>query len=212
MALLACWMSYSCSQTAPNKKTQDTAAKALPDYFRQITLPDTLRFEIAPEGAAVEGDTIPNNLFFGQLETHLMNGIGYFGSGGLTAIGKQRFLLTENIEAYQVEMHQGWYQNHSLFLFDKSQNFFSARETVAEFYGGDGGQILAGSWLVDYDKDGDKDLIRREIEHWLILNDEHTKDTIAEHAVLLRWQDGKFVLTPADTSELVSAYPIQSRW
>ena len=94
----------------------------------------------------------------------------------------------------------------------KKQQTFTERETVAEFYGGDGGQILTGSWLTDYDGDGKKDLVRLEIEHWLDVSGDEPRDTTAERAVLLLWQNGKFVQTAADTAELVKKYPIQSMW
>ena len=174
---------------------------------------DLLRFEVTNEEEMVGGDTIPNSLFFSQMETRLMNGIDYLdNSGELIVLGRYHFPLTDSIEAYLVDMRQNWYKHQSLFLFDQKTQTFTERETVAEFYGGDGGQILTGTWLTDFDGDGKKDLIRREIEHWLDVSGDEPKDMIAERAVLLLWQNGKFVETAADTAELVKRFPITSLW
>lgn len=172
-----------------------------------------MHFEVTQGDTVIQGDTIPNSLFFSQLETRLMNGVPYLdNSGELRVIGRVRFPLTENVDAYLVDIRQNWYQHQSLFMFDKQKNAFTERETVAEFYGGEGGQILTGSWLTDYDKDGNKDLIRREIEHWIILEEENTRDTMSERAELLLWKNGSFAKTPADTAVLIKQFPITSMW
>lgn len=210
LLLLTIW---SCGQLG---KKQSGETPEQPDsvtgYFQKMPPADTMRFEVATDDWAV-GDTLPNGLFFGQMETRIMNHVPYFdNSGELIVLAEGRFFLTENIEAYLVNMIQGWYRHKSLFLFDRQKNEFTDRLTVADFFGGDGGQLLTGSYLLDYDDDGDKDIVRREIEHWIIIGDENSRDTLAEDATLLLWQGAGFEEATADSAALVQRLPIQSFW
>ena len=209
MAALLLTVLTACSTT-----TNKEGPAGLLKYFKEIPLSDTLRFEVSDNGAASSGDTIPTSFFFSQLETRLMNDIQYLdNSGEVQVFGLNRFPLDENTEAYLVDLRQHWYQHQSLFLFDKTAGAFTKRITVADFYGGDGGQILTGSWLFDYDKDGSKDLVRQEIEHWLVMGGEEPRDTTVEHAALLLWKKGQFVASPVqDPAALVRDFPIKSFW
>ncbi len=211
-ALLSVFL-VKCHTPVQQPATETAARKTLPDYFQKTTPTDTMRFELRQEGEERWTDTIPNSLLFTQIATHLMNGVEYFdNSDDLIVIGRTRFPLTENTEAYLVDMRQNWYRHLSLFIFDETKQAFTERETVAEFYGGDGGQILTGSWLTDYDGDGDKDLVRREIEHWIIIHDGDTRDTTAETAELLLWNGNVFRGTEAETTALVQRFPIKNWW
>ncbi|HHM21671.1 MAG TPA: hypothetical protein ENJ20_06565 [Bacteroidetes bacterium] len=81
--------------------------------------------------------------------------------------------------------------------------------TVAEFYGGDGGQILTGSYLLDYDGDADKDLVRLEMEHWIDASTDPPVDKTNTHAALLLWDGRQFVQSPvADTADLIKRFPL----
>ncbi|MCB0520177.1 MAG: hypothetical protein H6577_19745 [Lewinellaceae bacterium] len=187
--------------------------RTLQSYFKAIEPADTLRFEVANEDWASAGDTLPNSLFFSQMETRIMNHVPYFdNSGQLVVKAESRFPLTDNVEAYLVDMIQGWYRHKSLFLYDRQKKEFTDRLTVADFFGGDGGQILTGSYLLDYDGDGDKDLVHREMEHWIILDDENTRDTLAESAALLLWDGKGFKEVEADSASLVKGFPVTSIW
>lgn len=199
----------SCQQPLQQPKK----TKLLPDYFQKTMVADTMLFELKQEEDELWTDTIPNSLLFTQMETHIMNGVDYIdNSGDLIVIGRSRFPIQENKEAFLVEMRQNWYRHLSLFIFDEKTQAFTERETVAEFYGGEGGQILTGSWLTDFDGDGDKDLIRREIEHWLILDDDNTRDTTSENAHLLLWEGNGFLEGEVDSAELVKQFPITNWW
>ncbi len=184
-------------------------------YFQQASLSDTLHIEISTEREGIPaGDSIPNSLFFSAIPKVLLEQIDYIAdSTQALVLGREYFALNDSISAYWVEIRQFWFQHHSLFLYNKSRNTFSDRITVAEFYGGDGGQQLIGSWLFDYDGDGQKDILRREIQHSMIPGDEDVMERIEPSASLLLWRNGQFVETPLqDTAATIKRFPIRSLW
>lgn len=192
-------------------------ASKLLGYFRPAAPADTLRFEIAETGAdaPVEGDTIPNQLFFTALDAALLREIDYVADSAMAVVfGKQRFPIDDDFDACLVDIRQFWFQHQSLLLYDKQKRAFTGRVTVAEWYGGDGGQVLTGSWMLDRNGDGSKDLVRREIQHTL-LPDENgdMRDITHESAMQLIWKESRFVEQPlSDTALVVKQFPIRSFW
>ncbi|MBC7774292.1 MAG: hypothetical protein H7246_02555 [Phycisphaerae bacterium] len=182
-------------------------------YFPSLPLRDTLHIEIADENTQA-GDTIPNRLFFTSIPSALLQQIDYLAdSSQAIVLGRQQFPLGNNISAYWVEVRQFWFQHHSLFLYNKSKRQFTDRITVAEWYGGDGGQVLIGSWMFDYDGDGKKDIVRREIQHSMIPKDDEPLEQLSESASILMWKNGRFVDTPfQDTAAVMRRFPIRSFW
>lgn len=198
-----------------------TAAPAgqskLVDRFQLVEAKDTMHFEVTNDNdtAVHHSDTIPNRLFFNLLDTALLNPIDYVAdSTESTVYSKGRFPLTDNIEACWVDIHRSWFIHQSLLIYDKLRLGFTDRITVGEWYGGDGGQSLIGSWLLDVDGDGDKDLVIRQIDHSMTMQDDgEPLDHTYESARLLRWQDGKFSESPiTDTLAYVKRFPIESSW
>lgn len=203
----------SCQNSDNRQSTPETKIEKLNKYFSEAEASSTMTFEIKEEEEDQWTDTIPNALLFSQCRSHIMNNIEYFdNSGKLILIGRTRFSYDENHEFYLIDLRQHWYRNLSLFIYEKAKQEFVQRETVAEFYGGEGGQILTGSWLVDYDGKGGKDLIRHEVEHWIILEDENTQDTMTAHATLLTWDGNGFLEKEVNSEELVKQYPITLFW
>lgn len=182
-------------------------------YFKPLLQQDTLHIEVADETPSPR-DTIPNQLFFSQIPITLLQPIDYLADPSQAVVlSKQQFALDKNISAYWVEIRQFWFQHHSLFLYDKAKRQFTDRVTVAEWYGGDGGQVLTGSWIFDFNGDGKKDIVRREIQHSIILNDEEPLEQLYESASLLIWKNGRFTDTLfQDTATLVRRFPIKSFW
>lgn len=186
---------------------------ALLAYFQASPLGDTLHIEISNENP-LAGDTIPNRLFFTSIPPALLAQIDYLADATqATVLSRKKFSLEGNISAYWVEIRQFWFQHHSLFLYDASKRLFTDRITIAEWYGGDGGQVLTGSWIFDYNGDGKKDIVRREIQHNMIPNDGEPVEQIFESASLLLWKKDHFKDTPfQDTAALVRRFPIRSFW
>jgi hypothetical protein len=193
------------------------AESPLATYFPPGPVADTLRFEIEPDGetaAGPTGDTIPNAVFFRTVPAALLREIDHLAdSAQAVVLGRGRFALSDSVTGYWVDIRQHWFQHQSLLLYDLTSQVFTARVTVAEWYGGDGGQVLQGSYLLDYDGDGDRDLVRREIEHSVVPTGDSVLERTHESALLLRWDNGRFVEKPLHDSALVAKqFPLRSPW
>ena len=143
--------------------------------------------EVSDETDSLAGsDTIPNRLFFSTIPRTLLQEIDYLAdSSEAVVLGRYHFTLDNNMEGYWVEIRQFWFQHHSLLLYDKRRKSYTGRITLAEWYGGDGGQILTGSWMFDFDGDGDQDIIRREIHHSMVPDRDTVLEQTEESAMLL---------------------------
>ena len=207
-ALMLCFLISFLSCIHP-KEPEPGIAK----FFPVIPAKDTLHVEISEEGeATVSADTIPNALFFSEIPASLLKEIDYLAdSAEALVLGRGRITLDAALDGYWVEIQQFWFKHHSLLLYDTRLRQFTQRVTLAEFYGGEGGQVLLGSWIFDYDGDGDKDILRREIQHATIPVADSVDVRTAESAALLLWKNRKFVDAPLkDTLEAVRRYPIRS--
>ena len=183
-------------------------------YFPPFTPGDTLHVEIATEIDEASGTIIPSPIFFKQVPAALLERVSYLDDSTEALVyGRQQFPIDNNTTACWVEVRQFWFQHQALLLYDKRKKVITDMITLAEWYGGDGGQILTGSWLFDYDGDGKKDLVRREIEHHTEINGEEWTEHINQSASLLLWKNGKFMETSLiDTTALIKHYPIRSFW
>ena len=113
-----------------------------------------------------------------------------------------------------MHLTQNWFKHQSVLLFDKQTQRFTERFTVGEWYGGEGGQVLIGSWLFDYNGDGNNDLVRRTIEHSMTPTPEgEAEEKFFEFGELLLWNKNSWQKnTVNDSAVLVKNYPIRSAW
>ena len=207
-------LTWSCQPGTDSSQNRSTAStQALISYFEKSPAGDTLRFEVVEGDPAATGKAIPYSVFFSQLDSSLIGGFEFLDSASTPMIiARHCTPLAGSVQACLVDIRQGWFQNQSLLLHDTLSGKISQQVTLASFYGGDGGQVLQGSWWFDYDGDGDKDIVRREIEHWLLVDGEEARDSVAERASLLVWKDGSYAPGEADAAALVRQYPIKSHW
>jgi hypothetical protein len=213
------FLRYCCSVIAfLSAGQQPVSAQAVLVYFKPLPATDTIHVEVnlEPDSLAL-GDTIPNSLFFSEIPAAYLQEIDYLAdSSAALVLGRGHFSLNDSIAAYWVEIRQYWFQHHALFIYDRHRKTFVDMVRLAEWYGGESGQILVGSWLFDYDGDGQKDIFRREIRHSMVPEGETVLERTEEMAGLLRWENGKFRETIIDPfSEHAVAgkrFPIRSFW
>jgi hypothetical protein len=181
------WMGSCTSQSA-----QDSP---LLKYFQQSPSTAILHLELPADDEKIpEGDTIQRVLFFQNIGK-LMQEVDYIAdSTSCTVVGRRRFVLNRTYDACLVEITLSWFKHQSLLIYDKQKHRFTDRVTAAEWYGGEGGQVLTGSWLIDHDGDQQKDLVRRVIEHWVVPTEsDEAIEKSKESVELLRWKNGHLV-------------------
>jgi hypothetical protein len=182
-------------------------------YFHPKPVSDTLHIEIDLDHD-FKADTIPNRIFFSSIPKPFLDQIDYLAdSSEALVLARMQFPLNEQVTAYWVEIRQFWFQHHSLFLYNRSTRHFINRITVAEWFGGDGGQVLAGSWIFDFNGDGRKDILRQEIQHSMVLQDEEPVEHQETALSLWLWQKDQFKSgSITDTARLIQKFPIRSFW
>lgn len=198
-----------------NCTTPPVKAPVFTDFFKSIPAKDTLVFAVT-EGEGTEAplatvDTIATDTFYRYVSDSLRAGIAHILEAGepvMVSLG--RVGLDASHEGLGVDTKAFWFRNQSLLIYDQQQKKVTDLFPVAEYYGGDGGQILRASWLITK-KNKPTELIVRESAHSLKIteNADEPQDLYAESVMRYSWQQDRFVqqATP-DSTALIQYFKI----
>ena len=119
-----------------------------------------------------------------------------------------KFALDADTEVLWMEVQNGWFNHHSLLLWDKGGHRIRDRLTVAEWYGGDGSQQLINAYLISGKHP--EVVVRQTYRSIRMGDDEEVVETRTESAALWQIKGGRFVEKPVfDESRLIRNFPAQ---
>lgn len=194
--------------------TDAAAQKKFIEYFRPVTVKDTLFFSLdSPKG--LRADTISYNVLTANVPPVLLQNIDYLlDSEETTVVGLGRFSLNEEFDAYLLGFTLYWFGGQAMLVVQKKNNVPAALIPVSNFYGGDGGQVLRNTWFFDYNKDGKKDLLIRDSSHTLRINEEGEEEEKYEEYVSLYLWEGRGFKPQALSNEqaLIKKFPVSWDW
>ncbi len=194
-----------CEPEAP-----DSSSPGLLQYFADTTLTDTVH--LAPDPS--EGDSARKpglGLLYSTLDSGLLSRMDFYpDSAGTEAFTHWASPLGEQTKACLLETQQHWFVFKYLLLYDEEKKKFNALIPVAQWYGGEGGQIRTESWLFDWNNEKPPKLLTRFSEHSLRLTEEGEAQDLYEDSVNLRaWEDGQFRnISLPDSSRWIEQYPV----
>ncbi len=167
--LTACLLSifFSCENEA--EPQGPTAMDVFSASFPLISLPDTL-FLGGEVNKGKDSVLALKDVLAVIDEAMLMESNSYFDTMVTTFHAFYRFELDTDLEAYYMGQSDSWILHNSLFLYSKSQQKFVKSYAVAGIDGGDGGQQLLDSWVLDWNADGKKDLLTRIHDQWITMD------------------------------------------
>jgi hypothetical protein len=188
----------------------DPAAEDFPALFEAINPGDTLTFYARlDDRAPLPTDTLPLEKVSAALSATMMEDLSDFVDTFSTiCFARGRFALDADIEVLWMEVQNGWYNHHSLLLWDKGGHRIRDRLTVAEWYGGDGSQQLINAYLM-FGKHPEL-VVRQTYRSTRMGDDDEVVETRTESVALWQIKGGRFVEKPVfDESRLIQNFPAQ---
>jgi len=195
----------ACTKKAPEK--------TFTDYFQPISPGDTVIFQarIDPDDP-LPGDTLPLAVLKTYVSQAILDDIAYVADTATSLFfTRGKFTLDDHTELLWMEAQNSWFNHHSLFMWDKKANKVSGQLTVAEWYGGESGQILISAYLMPGKTPV---VVVRQTERTTRISDAGGKDEIqesrSEQAALWQISGGKFIQRPVyDEARLMRDFPGQ---
>ncbi|MBK8490857.1 MAG: hypothetical protein IPL49_08165 [Saprospirales bacterium] len=188
--------------------SSDTAT--LISYFKPIEPGDTLFIGLED---GWDGDTIPPQFVWAELDSVLLTELSPDpDSAAMIFTANGSWMQDSTHQLCLMNVAQSWWKFRVLLVYDQDRKAFTRSESVALFYGGDGGQIATSSFLFDQDGDGDRDLVVRTRDRSLRMGEEGDVNEVIEESVYLRdWAVGGFKDSPmqVDTVGLVAQFRVE---
>lgn len=182
----------------------------LPEHrFPSIAWKDTLSFSAGENTGAQEKDTISKAVFFQSVPWEMWEEIQDFAEPTESRVfPRSKFTLNNRYDAWHVEIRYSWFIQESLWIYDTRENQFSDRITVAEWYGGDGGQVRTAAWL--WRKGDMPQLVQRTWERSLRLEGDEVVSQYTDQVALWEFRDGQFIAIPVqDSAYWINAFPLE---
>lgn len=214
MRIRILFLFFICSFAISCTHSQTTGDAGFLQYFKPLSVKDTVLFSLdSPKG--LQANPIPYQVFLENVDTELWREIEYImEEEGTEILGLAHFPIDKQHEAYIVGLTYSWFGNTSLLIMDKRTKRFIDLVPVAEFYGGDGGQVLRNTWCFDADKNGTRDLVVRDSNHSLVIDENgDQKDVYEEFVSIYILQPKGFVTAEiADSNALIKQFPVDWNW
>jgi len=179
-------------------------------YFPALPTTDTLH--IYPDRAdADSGQLIPLETLYTFVDSAFVRYIleSSYSPTEPTFRGHGQFALDQQTTAYILGVYENWFVFKYLLLYHQETQQFESIEKVAEFYGGEGGQIWQESHLFDFEEL--PQLLSRMDEHTLrIREDGSTLDQYDPTVSGYVWTGEEFQeITLENAEEWIQKYPVK---
>jgi len=204
-----------CQNQTPSSPAGTAAPEPeLLSFFEEMGPGDTLFVGYDQEMAGA--DSIPVPMLWMGMDSMLLQQIAYGpDSSTMVARGEGRWVQDSANTACLMRVDQFWWKFQYALIYDRQKGVFTGIQPLAEFYGGEGGQVATVSWLFDRDGDGDRDIISRTSEHFLemLSEDAEPVEHISEEVYVWEWTNGGFQpVAGIDSAALVKAWPVEWGW
>jgi hypothetical protein len=206
-----CLLAIACnSQEEATPETKGVpGTQVLLNYFPEKTLgSDTLAFFVNADAEFEKSEA-----FDMLLERVLPDTVFELVVFGVEEYAKHqpqfRFALDNKYDACILSSTEHWYFQTSMLLYNKETGYFTDMEVLAQFYGGDGGQIATESWVWG------KQLYRKEAFRSISFDEEvdDVMEKTGEVAAMNTWTPKGYVGEPfVDSLALSEQFKMQWSW
>jgi hypothetical protein len=200
-------LGFACSRPLSTKNTLD---QLLTHFPIQAGLPDTLHcfLDESPKGTAISDSLLKTVLDSTQFENL------HFGTGEAKFIALGQFPFAKGLRAGLLQTQEFWFGKLSLLVFASEQQKCLAVVELSHFYGGDGGQTAAESWL--FRDQVQQQLFVKNAEHGLSPGDNpraEPQEYLREQGQLYQWKETHFQRLPIrDSAAYMQRFLMQREW
>jgi hypothetical protein len=189
---------------------QSTADNSLVTLFPAMAVRDTLHFFIpeSPGGAPIADSLLRANLTSSQFDSL------HFDTGEHAFFAVGRFSLPGEVEACLLHNTEFWFGKQVLLLYDRASARFIGVREVANFYGGESGQVATEGWLLM--RENPPRLFVKYADHSITLSPNGDAEPIEHLSVsgeLLEWSGKKFLpVSNPDSLAFLQHFQMDRTW